>query len=126
MSYWVLHIADPHFSRSHFNDSDPAAIGRRHAMEVKDQLREHDLSRDPFHALVLSGDYTFAYDPKGFVAAAKFVAVLSDLVLRGAGQRDSRQLTDYLDSLGLQRSSGVGVHHTRFGCAAVADRVIES
>jgi len=53
-------------------------------------------------------------------------AVLSDLVLRGAGQRDSRQLTDYLDSLGLQRSSGVGVHHTRFGCAAVADRVIES
>ena len=80
MSYWVLHIADPHFSRSHFNDSDPAAIGRRHAMEVKDQLREHDLSRDPFHALVLSGDYTFAYDPKGFVAAAKFVAVLSDLV----------------------------------------------
>jgi predicted Zn-dependent peptidase len=53
-------------------------------------------------------------------------AVLSDLVLRGAGSRDSRQLTDYLDSLGLQRSSSVGVHHTRLGCAAVADRVIES
>ena len=29
-------------------------------------------------------------------------AVLSDLVLRGAGSRDSRALTDYLDSLGLQ------------------------
>ncbi len=53
-------------------------------------------------------------------------AVLSDLVLRGAGQRDSRQLTDYLDSLGLQRSSSVSVHHTRFGCAAVAERVVES
>ena len=51
--------------------------------------------------------------------------VLSDLVLRGAGPRDSRLLTEYLDSLGLQRSSGVGVHHTRFGCAAVAAKVIE-
>ncbi len=52
--------------------------------------------------------------------------VLSDLVLRGAGALDSRQLTDYLDSLGLQRSSSVGIHHTRFGCAAVADKVITS
>jgi len=52
--------------------------------------------------------------------------VLSDLLLRGAGARDSRQLTDYLDSLGLQRSSSVGVHHMRFGSAAVASKVIES
>ena len=51
--------------------------------------------------------------------------VLSDLVLRGAGERDSRALTDYLDSLGLQRSSSVGVHHTRFGCAALAAKVME-
>src|SRR5947209_6590281 len=51
--------------------------------------------------------------------------VLTDLVLRGAGKFDSRALTDYLDSLGLQRSSSVGVHHTRFGCAALAARVIE-
>src|SRR5438045_5466733 len=51
--------------------------------------------------------------------------VLSDLVLRGAGERDSRQLTDYLDSLGLQRGSSVGIHHTRFGCAALAEKVLE-
>ena len=51
--------------------------------------------------------------------------VLSDLVLRGAGNRDSRQLTEYLDSLGLQRSSGVGIHHSRLGCAAVAPKVME-
>jgi predicted Zn-dependent peptidase len=51
--------------------------------------------------------------------------VLSDLVLRGAGGRDSRALTDYLDSLGLQRSSSVGVHHTRFGCAALAPKVMQ-
>lgn len=50
--------------------------------------------------------------------------VLSDLVLRGAGARDSRQLTDYLDRLGLQRSSSVGVHHTRFGCAALSQNVM--
>src|SRR2546423_1555296 len=51
--------------------------------------------------------------------------VLSDLVLRGAGPRDNRQLTDYLDSLGLQRSSSVGVHHSRLGCAALAPKVME-
>ncbi len=51
--------------------------------------------------------------------------VLAELALRGAGQRDSRELTDYLDRLGLQRSSSVGVHHTRFGAAAPAPRVLE-
>ena len=51
--------------------------------------------------------------------------VLADLVLRGAGERDNRQLTDYLDSLGLQRSASVGVQHSRFGCAALAAKVIE-
>src|SRR4051812_38616168 len=51
--------------------------------------------------------------------------VLSDLVLRGAGSRDSRALTEYLDKLGLQRSSTVGVHHTRFGTAALAGKVIQ-
>jgi predicted Zn-dependent peptidase len=52
--------------------------------------------------------------------------VLSDLVLRGAGNRDSRALTDYLDSLGLQRSSSVGIYHTRFGSAALAERVLDA
>ncbi len=62
-------------------------------------------------------------DPVDRTGAA---TVLAELVLRGAGNRDSRQLTDYLDSLGLQRSSGVGVHHTRFACAAVAPQVLKS
>lgn len=51
--------------------------------------------------------------------------VLAELVLRGAGSRDSRQLSNHLDRLGLQRSSGAGVYHTRFGCAAIAARVLE-
>ena len=63
-----------------------------------------------------------ASDP---VDATGSATVLSDLVLRGAGARDSRQLTEYLDSLGLRRSSSVGVHHTRFGCAAVASKVMQ-
>lgn len=62
-------------------------------------------------------------DPPDATGAA---TVLSDLVLRGAGSRDSRQLTDYLDSLGLQRSASVGVHHTRFGCAALAANVMQA
>ena len=64
-----------------------------------------------------------ANDPVDRTGAAN---VLSDLVLRGAGTRDSRALTDYLDSLGLQRSSSVGIHHTRFSAAAVANKVIEA
>ena len=51
--------------------------------------------------------------------------VLSDLVLRGAGTRDSRQITDYLDSLGLQRSSSVGIHHSRFAAAALSEKVMQ-
>ena len=50
--------------------------------------------------------------------------ILSDLVLRGAGSRDSRQLTDYLDSLGLQRSSSVSVHHMRLACVGLANYVL--
>src|SRR5687768_15752492 len=61
-------------------------------------------------------------DPRG---ASGTSTVLSDLVLRGAGPRDSRQLTEHLDSLGLQRSSSAGIHHSRFGCAALAERVLE-
>lgn len=53
-------------------------------------------------------------------------SVLSDLVLRGAGKRDSRGVTDHLDYLGLQRSSTVGTYHSRFGAAAVASKILEA
>jgi predicted Zn-dependent peptidase len=62
-------------------------------------------------------------DPPDRTGAA---SVLAELVLRGAGDRDSRQLTDHLDSLGLQRSTSAGVHHTRFAAAGVADNVMQS
>ncbi len=80
MSYWVLHIADPHFGRSHFNNDDPKLIALHHSAEIKQQLGEHNLLQDPFDALVISGDFTFAYEERGFVAAAHFVTDLAPLV----------------------------------------------
>jgi predicted Zn-dependent peptidase len=47
-------------------------------------------------------------------------AVLADLITRGAGERDSRELTLALDNLGLDRSESVGLMHTRFWGATVA------
>ena len=57
-----------------------------------------------------------AGDPEGLTGSA---TVLSDLVLRGAGSRDSRQLTDYLDSLGLALRQRERASHA-LGCAALA------
>ena len=61
-------------------------------------------------------------DPVGRSGSA---TILSEWTLRGAGARDSRALTNHLDALGLQRSSSAGVLNTRFGAAALADRVTE-
>lgn len=51
-------------------------------------------------------------------------AVLCDLVSRGAGDRDSRQLSAALDSLGLQRSESVGWNHISFSGATVAENLL--
>src|SRR5262249_54767057 len=58
-----------------------------------------------------------AYDPPEHLGVA---SVLSDLITRGAGRRDSRELTLALDNLGLDRSESVGTIHTRFWGATVA------
>jgi predicted Zn-dependent peptidase len=63
-----------------------------------------------------------AADPEGRSGCAN---VTSDLIIRGAGSRDSLQLTNHLDSLGLQRSSSVGLYHLRLACAGVGPRVME-
>jgi predicted Zn-dependent peptidase len=47
-------------------------------------------------------------------------AVLSDLITRGAGDRDSRALTLALDNLGVDRSESVASMHMRFWGATVA------
>ena len=62
-------------------------------------------------------------EPAGAVGIA---SILSDILLRGAGNRDSRQLSEHLDMLGLQRSSSAGIYHLRFGAAALAQNLIAS
>ncbi len=57
------------------------------------------------------------YDPPDQLGIA---AVLADLLTRGAGPYDSRELTLALDNLGLDRSESVGSMHTRFWGATVA------
>src|SRR5919202_1975079 len=57
------------------------------------------------------------YDPPPYAGIA---AVLADLITRGAGPRDSRELTLALDNLGLDRGETVGNVHTRFSAATLA------
>src|SRR5437899_5786069 len=51
---------------------------------------------------------------------AGIASVLSDLITRGAGERDSRALSLALDGLGLDRDESVGAMHMRFWGATLA------
>jgi predicted Zn-dependent peptidase len=57
------------------------------------------------------------YDPPDQLGLG---AILADLITRGAGDRDSRELSLALDNLGLDRSESVGSLHTRFYGATLA------
>ena len=46
--------------------------------------------------------------------------MLADLIMRGAGDRDSRELSLALDNLGLDRDESVGGIHLRFWGATLA------
>ncbi len=61
------------------------------------------------------------YDPAEQPGIA---SLLSDLITRGAGDRDSRQLMLALDSLGLERDESVGSIHTRFWAATLARNLL--
>lgn len=61
-----------------------------------------------------------AYDAP---AARGSSAVLSDWMMRGAGDLDSRELTTALDNLGLSRSEGAATNHISFGAAALAENL---
>src|SRR5688500_10620676 len=63
-----------------------------------------------------------ATDPDGALGSAN---VLVEMAMRGAGQRNARQLTERLDDLGLARSSSAALHHTRFTAASLAQNVLE-
>ncbi len=59
-----------------------------------------------------------ATDPPDALGAA---TVLEGLCYRGAGDRDSHELSDALDSLGIQRGGGPELENTSFGGALLAD-----
>lgn len=58
-----------------------------------------------------------AYDPPDELGIG---SVLSDMITRGAGKRDSRALTLALDNLGLDRDESVGTMHMRFWGATLS------
>ncbi|HLW66611.1 MAG TPA: pitrilysin family protein [Gemmataceae bacterium] len=58
-----------------------------------------------------------AYDPPEHLGLA---GILSELIMRGAGSRDNRELTLALDGLGVDRSESVGLIQMYFGGATLA------
>ena len=81
--------------------------------------RMPDVRSAAMNLLVPAGADT---DPAGGRGSA---TVLAEMVMRGAGDRDARALTEHLDDLGLARSSGAGLHHARFTAAALAPNVMQ-
>lgn len=98
------------------------------------------MPQDVFHHTLANG-LTLLAEPMGHVrsAAVNFLVpagcvhdradrqglgtLLSELITRGAGARDSRQLTLALDNLGLDRSESVGSMHVRFYGASLARNI---
>src|SRR5947209_12386529 len=59
----------------------------------------------------------YVYDPPEQLGTA---TLLADMLTRGAGDRDSRELTLALDALGLDRDESPGAMHMRFWGATLA------
>ena len=60
------------------------------------------------------------YDPPEQIGLA---SIFSELIMRGAGDRDSRALTLAMDSLGLDHSESVGQLHLRFWGSTLARNI---
>jgi predicted Zn-dependent peptidase len=64
-----------------------------------------------------------AWMPAGCCGASN---VISEWIFRGAGTRDSRQLGDALDGLGLQRSTSIGSSHVYIGAALESSNLAQA
>jgi predicted Zn-dependent peptidase len=71
-----------------------------------------------FHFLLSAG---CAYDEP---QQAGLASLTCEMMLRGAGSRDSRQLITDLENLGVERGESVGVSQASFSGATVADSMI--
>jgi predicted Zn-dependent peptidase len=76
-----------------------------------------DVQSAAFSLLVPAGSL---YDPPGRNGTA---SLLSDFLIRGAGSRDTKQLSAALDNLGLHRSENAGVNHITLTGATLADNL---
>lgn len=76
-----------------------------------------DVQSAAFSLLVPAGS---VFEPHGRNGTA---AVLSDLIMRGAADRDSKQLSAALDNLGVQRNENVGTMHLTFTAATLAENL---
>lgn len=79
-----------------------------------------DVQSAAFSLLVPAGSI---YDPPGGNGTA---TLLCEMISRGAGSRDSRQLTAALDTLGVQASEGAGPSHISFSAATLADNLADT
>src|SRR5579872_2198357 len=79
-----------------------------------------DVQSAAFCLLVPAGSN---YDPPDQAGAA---SILCDWIMRGAGSRDSRELSNELDNLGVQRNEGVGNSHISFTGATLAESLPEA
>jgi predicted Zn-dependent peptidase len=52
--------------------------------------------------------------------------LLCDMVIRGAGERDSRALINDLEILGVERGESVGISQTSFSGATLADNLLDA
>ncbi len=62
-----------------------------------------------------------AFDPDGQFGIA---SVLAEMITRGAGERDSRELSLALDNLGVDRGESAGVVNLRLGGSALARNLL--
>ncbi len=79
-----------------------------------------DIGSAAFMIMVPAGA---AHLPKGCDGASN---VILDWIFRGAGERDSRELSNMLDSLGTHRNSDVGSSHLVLGAALEAGKLSEA
>ena len=76
-----------------------------------------DVQSAAFSLLVPAGSI---YDARGQNGTA---AVLTELIARGAGERDSKQLSSDLDNLGVQHQESVGSSHLTFSGATLSENL---
>jgi predicted Zn-dependent peptidase len=79
-----------------------------------------DIGSAAFMVMVPAGA---SYLPEGCDGASN---VILDWIFRGAGDMDSRQLSNKLDSLGTHRNSDVGSSHLVLGAALEAGKLVEA